>query len=178
MRLAAWANTDITPDADFYLDATAPWPVEAGTVTHVYGDNVVEHLTLDHVRVFLAHARRAMAPGGRLRLATPDAGMTARLYVDGGPDAEALLDRHRRHGYQVAHQVDLLRILFATSEHWRGYCFDETSLRDELDAAGFVDVRRWRTGESDDPVMRGLEQRTERTEDLAQLVLEARVPEP
>ena len=176
-RLPGWLNTDIARGAEYYLDATQPWPVPDGSVAYVYGDNFIEHLTLPEARAFLAHARRAMAPQGRIRLVTPDVGTTARLYLDGGLEQEAALARHRKHGYQVDYPVDLLRILFAESEHWRGYCFDEVSLRSELDAAGFVNVRRLHVGQSDDPVLRDLEDRTEPIEDRLQLVLEATAPD-
>jgi predicted SAM-dependent methyltransferase len=172
-RLPGWINTDIDRKADFYLDVLQPWPVPRGTVSHIFADNVVEHLTLEANRAFLANAIASMAPGGTIRLTTPDVEATARLYLT---DPDPLMERHRRHGYDVTYPVDLLRILFATSGHHLGYPFDEASLRAELIGAGFVEIRRCRAAESNDPEMRGLETRTEPIEDASMLTLEADAP--
>jgi predicted SAM-dependent methyltransferase len=172
-RLPGWTNTDIDGKAEYFLDVVAPWPVSPGTVSHVFADNVVEHLTLEGNRAFLGNAIVSLAPGGTIRLTTPDSEATARMYLtDPGP----LMERHRRHGYDVAHPVDLLRIAFTTSGHHLGYPFDEAALRAELIAAGFVKIRRCRSAESDDPDLRGLEARTEPIEDAVMLTLEADAP--
>jgi predicted SAM-dependent methyltransferase len=172
-RLPGWINTDIDGKADYYLDVLKPWPVSRGRVSHIFADNVVEHLTLEGNRAFFRHAMGAMAPGGTIRLTTPDAEATARMYLS---DPHPLMERHRRHGYEVTYPVDLLRIAFTTSGHHLGYPFDETSLRAELVAAGFVEIRRCRSGQSDDPGLRGLETRAEPIEDAVMLTLEADAP--
>jgi predicted SAM-dependent methyltransferase len=172
-RLPGWINTDIDGKADYYLDVLQPWPVSRGTVSHIFADNVVEHLTLEGNRAFFGNAIASMAPGATIRLTTPDAEATARLYLT-NPDP--LMERHRRHGYEVTYAVDLLRIAFTTSGHHLGYPFDEASLRAELGHAGFVEIRRCRSAESNDPDLRGLESRTEPIEDAVMLTLEADAP--
>jgi predicted SAM-dependent methyltransferase len=171
-RLPGWLNTDRNGTA-LHLDVTRPWGVRRGSVSHVYGDNVIEHFPLGVARRVLRHAHAALRPGGALRLATPDVEQTARLYLS---DPRALLERHRRHGYAIDHAVDVLRIVFTTAGHHRGYLWDFASLSYELAAAGFVDVARCAVGESTDPVLRGLEQRTEAAEAATTLVVEARKP--
>jgi predicted SAM-dependent methyltransferase len=172
-HLAGWFDTDIDGNADYYLDVLQPWPTAPGSVSHVFADNVVEHLTLEGNRAFLGHAMESMTAGGTIRLTTPDAEATARMYLT---DPQPLMERHRRHGYDVTHPVDLLRIAFTTSGHHLGYPFDEASLRAELHDAGFVDIRRCRAGQSDDPILRGLEARSEPVEDAVMLTLEADAP--
>jgi predicted SAM-dependent methyltransferase len=173
--LPGWLNTDLDPTDEVYrLDATMPWPLPAGAVSHVYGDDFVEHLTIDGVRSFLREAHRVMAPGARIRLVTPDVGATARLYLEGGPDADALMAYLPGNGYRIEHRVDLLRVTFAENGHHEGYLFDEQSLGAELVAAGFADVERRQPGESDDPVLRGIDSRTDPEARPVQLILEAR----
>jgi predicted SAM-dependent methyltransferase len=175
-HLPGWINTDINGLAEYYLDAVRPWPIRDGGVAYIYADNFIEHLTLPSARAFLSNARRALAPGGRIRLVTPDVETAARLYLEGGQETDAAMNRHRLHGYLIAHPVDLLRVAFAESGHWRGYMFDESSLRAEMSGAGFADVTRCHVSESTDPVLRGLEKRTEPIEDKLQLVLEGQAP--
>ena len=68
----------------------------------------------------------------------------------------------------------MLRITYAFHGHHLGYCFDWEALSAELTVAGFVDVRRYEAGESDDPAFSGLESRDEPTEAATELIVEAR----
>jgi hypothetical protein len=68
----------------------------------------------------------------------------------------------------------MLRITYAYHGHHLGYCFDWVALSAELSAAGFVDIRRYEAGYSDDPSFRGLEHRHEITEAATELIVEAR----
>jgi hypothetical protein len=98
---------------------------------------------------------------------------TARAYLENSQLTAGHLDRHRRHGYQAEHPVDMLRVTYAYHGHHRGYCFDWAALSAELAGVGFVIIRRYEVGNSDDPAFRRLEQRDELTEVATQLVVEA-----
>lgn len=172
-RRDGWIGTDIGWRSRYWLDATAPWPFPAGTVSHVYGDNMIEHVTLDQARRLLAAAARAMSPGGRLRLVTPDAERLCRVYLEGGELLDAHLDRNRRHGHRVDHRISLLRTLFVECGHHLGFVWDFEALAAELAAAGFVAIERRPVGGSPDPVLRGLESRTEPSDRSLYLVVEA-----
>ena len=174
--LDGWINTDIHWRSRYYLDLLKPWPVPRGKVTHIYADNVIEHFTLTQGRVLLGHAFDALASGGKLRLATPDVGRTARAYLDQPDLTDRVLERHRRHGYEVHYPVDLLRTTFAENGHWMGYCHDEASLTTELARAGYRSIQRVECGDSEDPVLRRLERRSEETDTATQLILEASRP--
>jgi predicted SAM-dependent methyltransferase len=173
VELPGWIDSDISGAARCYLDAAEPWPMAPGALSHVFADDFIEHLTIDDGRRFLREALRALKPGGTIRLTTPDAERTARLYLEAPDD---LLDRHRRSGYRVEHRVDLIRIAFMENGHWLGQPYDDEALRAELLSAGFGNVRRCRAGESRDPVLQGLESRAEPVEDAVMLTLEADVP--
>jgi len=177
-RLQGWLNTDIDGSAEFYLDATRPWPVPNGAAAFVFGDDFIEHLTLDEARSFLAHARHALRPGGVIRLATPDAAKSAEAYIEGRDLLHDMLERHRRNGYRVEYSVDVLRIAFAESGHWRGYIYDQVALTTELSIAGFVEIQACEVGKSTYPELIGLEARSEPIENAIQLVIEGTVPRP
>jgi predicted SAM-dependent methyltransferase len=173
-RLDGWVNTDIMWRAEAYLDLLRPWPTSGG-VDYVYGDNVIEHFTLRQGRVVLAHARRAMADGATIRLATPDVERTARAYLDDPDLAAEHLERHRRVGYTADYPVDLLRLMFTACGHAAGFLYDEQVLTAELVAAGFGEVRRCDPGQSDDPNLKGLEGRLTASESATALIVEATV---
>ena len=176
-RLPGWINTDAYWRASHYLDVTRPWPVAPESVSYVYADNVIEHLTLAEGRRMLMHAFRSLHDGGRIRLSTPDVERMARIYLDDPEAAGELLEWHQGSGRDAAHPVDLLRIYFTHWGHETGYLYDFASLAEELIRAGFGRVSRWSTGESADPVLRNLEARTD-AEASIQLVVEAERPIP
>ena len=170
--LEGWLSTDVGWNARYYLDATEPWPIR--NLSHVFADNVIEHMRLPAARRFLRCAHDALATDGVLRVATPDVERIARLYLEGGSVAESLMERNRSVGYTVEHPIDLLTNVYTEAEHYRGYLWDEKSLTAELRAAGFADVVRVDAGTSSDPVMRGIEGRLSDTEVAVSLVVEAR----
>jgi predicted SAM-dependent methyltransferase len=174
VALQGWINTDVGWRTANYLDLTKPWPLSAGSVDRIYGDNVIEHFPLDVCRTVLRYCWDALSEGGALRLATPDIERTARAYLEDPQLTAAHLARHRRHGFPADHPVDMLRITYAYHGHHLGYCFDWAALSAELAAAGFVDIRRYEAGHSDDPSFRGLEHRHEATEAATELIVEAR----
>jgi predicted SAM-dependent methyltransferase len=174
--LPGWLNTDVDGTADYYLDVTAEWPIERGSLTHIFADNVIEHLTIREARAFLRGAISALEPSGTIRLVTPDARTNAEAYISGDSRLDAILDRHRRHGYEAPYAVDVLRVIFSESGHHAGYLFDEDCLSAELSAAGFAAVRRQSPGQSGDPLLVNLEARTEAADALIFMVLEADAP--
>ncbi|HEX5910801.1 MAG TPA: methyltransferase domain-containing protein [Thermoleophilaceae bacterium] len=171
-----WIPTDVQWRARNYLDATGPWPFPEDSISHVYADNVIEHVSLDGARSLLREAARTMQPGGRIRLVTPDARRCAEVYLEGGERAEAQKDAHRGAGTRVEHDVDILRGVFIEYEHRYGYAWDQEALTAELEAAGFTGVERCELGESDDPALGGLEWRVLPIDRETMLVLEARAP--
>lgn len=165
--------TDISWRTRYWLDATQPWPFPAGSVSHVYADNMIEHIPLERARLAFRHAYRAMAPDARLRLVTPDAERFVRMYLDGGDLLAAQTERNRRHGYRVDHPVSLLRTIFAECGHHVGYVWDYQALSDELADAGFVKIERRDVQGSEDPLLRGLEARAEPADRELYLAVEA-----
>jgi predicted SAM-dependent methyltransferase len=118
-----------------------------------------------------------LQPGGVIRLSSPDIERIARLYLD-GPETlrRECMNQNRESGYEVHHPVDLLRNTFVEAGHQDGYLFDFASLSQEFLAAGFTDVSRYESGESDDPELRGLETRATDAGTLRELIVQGRKP--
>ena len=159
VRRDGWVCTDVRSATGYHLDATRPWPFPPGSVSHVYADNMIEHVTLDGARALFQHAIVALRPGGRIRLVTPDVERCAQVYVERGELAAAQLDAHRGAGTRVEHLVDILRGVFIEYGHDRGYAWDFASLSAELAAAGFTSIERCELQQSADPALSGLEWR-------------------
>jgi|SRR5687768_942134 predicted SAM-dependent methyltransferase len=160
--LDGWANVDISGEGPLVWDLRKPLPLEPGNVRFVYTEHFIEHIPReDAVRLF-SHARRVMAPGGIVRVSTPD----LRKLVD---------------DYRAGHVVRMdhggwypetpCRMVNEGMRMWgHAFVYDEAELTGLLRECGFEDVRRARWGESDFAELRNLESRP----DFGDLILEAK----
>lgn len=76
-------------------DVTTGLPVPDGGAECIYSSHMLEHIFFDQARAVLVDCRRALAAGGVLRLALPDAEAIAQAFVRLGDDWEAALDYNR-----------------------------------------------------------------------------------
>ncbi|MGD0602580.1 MAG: methyltransferase domain-containing protein [Streptosporangiaceae bacterium] len=74
------------------LDIAKPLPFAAGCVDWVYAEHLIEHVQPSVAIGWLSEVRRILAPGGLLRLTTPDLAKYAESYVRD----DGFLAKHRR----------------------------------------------------------------------------------
>jgi hypothetical protein len=167
-----WVITNVNATTRNYLDATSPWPVEDGSVSFVFTDNVIEHIPLAAGRAMLEQAHRAMQPGGVIRLLTPDIKKHVELYLSGAAAVDSdVAQAYRALGMVVEHPIDLIRIPIGSFGHHEGYVYDFEILEAELKRAGFHSVIRCEMGESDHEALKGIDFRLD--QEGAQLIVEA-----
>lgn len=144
--IGAIARRTIKPlfDRDvLYGDTRKGLPVPEGSVDLLYCSHVLNNLSLEDFRRTLADCLRVLAPGGVFRGVLGDFELAAASYLeDKSPDAcSRMLLRiglgvvSRPHGL-----VGLLRTLWGSAPNL--WAWDYRGLRSELEAAGFVDIRR------------------------------------
>jgi predicted SAM-dependent methyltransferase len=159
-NLPGWLNSDIEPTREqIYLDATRPLPFPDGSLHYVYAEQLIEHISYDSTVRLLEECRRVLAPGGRVRLATPDLAQVVRL-MDAKkiPVQQKLMEYLiRQHGAPRAAtpECDTVNLFFRAWGHQ--FLYDAPSLRATLELAGFRSVTRHLLGESDDEHLRGVE---------------------
>jgi predicted SAM-dependent methyltransferase len=167
-----WFMVNVNAVTPHYMDGTRPWVFEDASLSHVYADNMIEHVPLDGGRQFLREAHRCLRPGGTIRLVTPDVRRHVELYLQGvDVQHDEGAEHYRKIGVVVEHPIDMLRTPIGEFGHHAGYVYDFDTLATELKRAGFSQVRRRNINESDDPKLRGLEKRAEHGG--LQLVVEA-----
>jgi predicted SAM-dependent methyltransferase len=155
--IADWINIDSRrlPGVDSILDVRKGIPFEK--VAAIYAEHFLEHLTLDEGLAFLAECRRVLAPAGILRISTPN--------------LDWVLASHYRLGQPIPDEervIDCFRLLRAFHGWGHRFLYNRAMLSAALRSSGFETVRFQRYGESDEPVLRGLE-RHETWEDTPEL---------
>jgi predicted SAM-dependent methyltransferase len=182
---AGWLNTDVV---DFrrrnevvYLDATKPFPLPDDAFDTVFSEHMIEHLTYADGLHCLSECFRVLRPGGRIRVATPSLRRVAALYRD---DLSNLQRRYLDWAVEVfVEHADVALPGFAVNNMLRNFghqfVYDEQTLAHVLTLAGFVDLKEWPVGESDEPALAGRERHMRSAAEFnayETLVLEARKP--
>src|SRR4030095_11960557 len=79
-----WLNTDIEPKASgAYLDATSTYPFPSGSFHYVFAEHLIEHLPWEDGLKMLKECHRVLAPGGKIRIVTPNLSKLIYLLNDG-----------------------------------------------------------------------------------------------
>lgn len=108
-------------------DTIHPLPDTDGSIDEIRASHVLEHFPHADVPNVLADWVRVLKPGGTLKIAVPDFGVLAEQYRAG---ADLPIQ-----SYIMGGQVD--------ANDYHGALFDETSLRNLLQACGLISIRRW-----------------------------------
>jgi predicted SAM-dependent methyltransferase len=165
--LPSWLNTDLLPDTYrehrnqlVFLDATKRFPLDAVTFDYVFSEHQIEHISEPDARLMLKECFRILRPGGRIRLATPNLSAILGLYDDSLDEIE----RHYIDWVITTFLPDIrsgnkrcyvINQMFMAYKH--RFIYDYETLGALVTDAGFVDVVRREAGESDDPVLQGVE---------------------
>jgi predicted SAM-dependent methyltransferase len=155
-RLDGWINIDAQalPGVDVVADVRSGLRFDADAAEAIFAEHFLEHLPLEDALAFLGDAHRVLAPGGWLRLSTPnlDWVWSTHYSLEADPprkrDAAIMLNR-AFHGWR--HQ----------------FLWNREMLDEALTAQGFDAVRWCAYGESDVPCLRGLERHDRYTESAA-----------
>jgi predicted SAM-dependent methyltransferase len=160
-NLPGWLNTDIAPQqGQAFLDAMKPFPIPDNSLNYVYAEQVIEHLPFEGGMVMLRESYRALAPGGKLRIATPDLWQLVALFDQDETEAERrfMTAQLKAVGLSVNEAERPQFIMNMFFHEWgHQFLYDRQTLKSALESVGFRDVRFLRHRESDDPELRNVE---------------------
>lgn len=140
-----------------FHDLGRSFPFADETIDVCYSSHFLEHLYKGETRRLLTNVRRALRPGGLVRIAVPDLEFAVNLYRDG--KKEKMLD-----DYFFVEDL-------ASNLARHKYMYDFEMMSGILSALGFADIKRCDFRKGDAPDIELLDNRPEET-----LFIEARRP--
>lgn len=183
--LPGWLNTDFILESSgvVYLDATQKFPFPDHAFDYIVSEHMIEHIDYASGQAMLRECFRVLKPGGTIRLTTPDLQVLARLCLPEKNDAQ---------NYYINFVADQLfpdikanRGIFVLNNTFRSwghqFLYDPETLRAALTGLGFVELKNFKPGQSDDPNLRDLETHgkiigNEAINQFESFVIEAKTP--
>lgn len=159
-RLNGWLNTDLAPiPGVVIMDATAPFPFEAGSFQFVFSEHMIEHVSYTGGARMLGECYRTMRPGGVIRVTTPDFAAIIGLYGSAPSETQRrYLDWFSETFLPDIQPRTATAVINAHFRLWgHQFLYDEWTLAEALRMAGFKSVVRRRLGDSDHPALQNLE---------------------
>lgn len=163
--LEGWLNADLKPTKrTIFLDAAKRLPFDNCTFDYVFSEHLIEHLKYqDGVRL-IQESYRILKNRGKIRISTPDLSFLIQLYTENKAD---LQERYIRWTVDsTLPDIGIYSDTFVINNFFRDctrkfidhkFIYDYKTLKDILQNCGFVNVSRYKPGESDDANLQGIE---------------------
>lgn len=162
-RHEGWLNTDIEPgDGLAFLDASKAFPIPDGVFHYVASEHVIEHLTFEQGTTMIAESYRILAPGGKVRIATPNLLRFIELFQPQRSDAATTFmnGKLRWHEWPREPSSPAIVLNLQLSSWGHKFTYDPATLEAALARAGFTSIQQFEMSASDDPVLKDFEART------------------
>jgi predicted SAM-dependent methyltransferase len=166
VNLAGWVNIDLdAPTADLHLDLTGSLPFPTGSVSHIFCEHFIEHISRAEANRLLLECRRVLSDTGTIRITTPNLRFLVNAYL-----------AHDKDEWGDLWQPDSLCLMINEGMRSWGHQFvyDADEIVRLLASSGFnsISFHQYRT--SNDENLRELESRPFHNE----LIVEARIGNP
>ena len=150
--ISGWANIDADPaDGGIKWDLREALPIADGTIEFIFAEHFIEHIDLEQAIKLLGECRRYLAPGGTLRLSTPDMAFMIGEYQGARSTEWTDMGWHPSTPCQMVNEgMRLWGHLFV---------YDAPELHRLLKSVGFTIVEDVAWRESRHPILRNLETR-------------------
>jgi predicted SAM-dependent methyltransferase len=161
--LKGWANIDRQDKEQIiHWDLTTSLPLEPESISLIFSEHFIEHISLKQAARLFADCHRALQPEGLIRVSTPNLRTLVDEYLAGKTG-----DWHDV-GWSPATPCQMVNEGLHLWGHQ--FVYDFAELKQLLESAGFREVQAVRRHDSTTPALRGLERRP----DHGDLIVEAR----
>jgi len=158
-KLEDWINVDIDIESqpDVCADLAGGLPFATGVARLMHTEDFIDQLTLENAAAFLIECHRILAPGGVLRVLTPDMRRLARLYLDDPEQLNTLWKRFVGVPLLLGTAGEVFNLGMRFAGHT--FLYDEETFRTLAARCGF-DARRVEYRQSEAPELCGLDLRS------------------
>jgi predicted SAM-dependent methyltransferase len=158
-KLEGWVNVDIDreSDPDVCADLAGGLPFASGVAQLMHTEDFIDQLELEQAAEFLRECHRILAPGGVLRVLTPDMRQLADLYLNDPERLNAMWTEF----VGVPLVLETAGEVFNLGMRFAGHTFlyDEQTFQALALQCGF-EARRVEYQQSEVPALRGLDLRS------------------
>lgn len=162
INIPGWINIDLDSSAaDQCLDLTRPLPFEDSSVTHIFSEHFIEHITREQGVAFLKECHRVLTPEGAIRISTPSLRFLAHCYFSGSKNEWEDL-------WKPSTECQMMNEGMRAWGHQ--FVYDAEELTRVMSEAGFRNIAFQMYRQSTDDIFAGLESRPFHNE----LIVEAR----
>ena len=158
-KLTDWVNVDIDHDSepDVVANLAADLPFADGVARLLHSEDFIDQLELGQAAAFLRECHRILAPGGVLRVLTPDLQKLAHMYLN---DPDRLKDLWKNF-VRVPLSLDTPGEIFNIGMRFAGHTFlyDAETFQALASSCGY-EARRVEYQQSEVPELRGLDLRS------------------
>lgn len=164
--LSGWINIDIdSKKADKNIDLRGPLPYQDNSISYIYNEHFIEHLTSNEAISFLKECYRVLKPGGVIRTATFDLDILIDVCNSSNKDWRHEL-RLAEIGLHHVTKCELFNLSFYEWGH--KFIYNEEELLIKNKQAGFTNLQRQLHSSSNYAYLRNKETRF-----LSNLIIEA-----
>ena len=154
-KLHGFINLDIAGEPDLKCDVREGLPFPDGSISRIFSEHFIEHLTRPQAIRFLLECYRALEPGGVCRIATPDLDDLVSGYTSNDWREREWISKF---GFEwVPNKCVMLNIGLRSFGHRHNFNYDDLAMAGAL--AGFLLARRCKPGESTLADLRSIEYR-------------------
>lgn len=158
-KIEGWVNVDIDHESepDVVADLADVLPFANGVARLMHTEDFIDQLELDKAEAFLRECHRILAPGGVLRVLTPDMRKLAHLYLNDPARLEELWKKFVRVPLSLETPGEIFNISMRFAGHT--FLYDRETFQALATRCGF-DARRVKYQQSAEPELQGLDLRS------------------
>lgn len=145
-----------------FLDATKRFPFENNIFDYIFSEEMIEHIDFSKGNFMISECHRVLKPGGKIRITTPDLFRIIDIYNHKKSKLyeEYLIIQKKLNWPGIVDGYPNQGVFFinwACRAYGHKFIYDYETLSKVLDYSGFVNIKRYNVGESNDENLSNLE---------------------
>jgi len=156
-----WLNSDLFPLSNdvVHIDVTKTYPFDDETFDYVFSEHMIEHISHAQGQHMLKEGFRVLKHGGKIRMSTPDLSFLILLYKSEKSELQKKYIKWATETFidNAPYCEDTFIINNFVRDWGHTFINDEKVLSISLEKAGFKEITKFSLNESEDEILRNLE---------------------